>query len=135
MSRKHNATGRSRQKLGRFVAIEHFVLTSAAWKSLSPVARAALIEMKYLYNGSNNGRLALSARVLSLNLAVSRATAHRALQDLEDRGFIESVQAGGFNVKSGSRRATEWRLTCCSCDVTNERASRKFMRWLPNKTI
>jgi hypothetical protein len=133
MKRKHNSTGRSRGQLSSFVALERYMLHSPAWKSLSPPARCAFLELCNLYNGSNNGRIALSARTLSELLSVSRATAGRAFKDLTNRGFIEAVRQGGFNVKTGTRRSTEWRLTTQHCDVTGEKASKTFMRWQGGK--
>ncbi len=109
------------------------MLASPAWKSLSPPARCAYIEICNLYNGSNNGRIALSARTLADLLSVSRATAGRALLELENRGFIQVVREGGFNIKSGARRSTEWRLTIQRCDVTGENATKAFMRWQSGK--
>ena len=109
--------------------LEHYLLNSPAWRSLSLAARAVFIEMARSYVPGRNGRLAMSARMLAEGLPISRATAARALQDLAARGFIEAVRPGGFNMKAGEGRATEWRLTLHKCDVTGERASRAFMRW------
>lgn len=41
------------------------------------------------------------------------------------------VHRGGFNLKSGKRRATEWRLTRFTCDATGKLASKTFMNWRP----
>ena len=60
MPRRHNHKGRSTTE--RFVSLPHWMLQSPAWRSLSPVARGVFIELAAIYNGSNNGRLALSAR-------------------------------------------------------------------------
>ena len=109
--------------------LEHYLLNSPAWRSLSLVARCAFIEISKLFVPGRNGRLAMSARQLAELLPVSRATATRALHDLAARGFIEAVKPGGFNMKTGEGRATEWRLTLFKCDVTGEAASKKFMRW------
>ena len=68
------------------------------------------------------------ARKISHALPISRATATRALQELAQKGFIEVVHPGGFNVKSGQRRATEWRLTSYKSDVTGGGATKAFMR-------
>ena len=133
MARKHDSTGRSKRQLSSFVALERYLLDSAAWKSLSCVARAAFIEIGNLYSGANNGRIALSARTLAERINVSRATATRAFTELGDKGFIEAVRPGGFNIKTGAKRATEWRLTCYRCDVTGEKSARTFMRWQDGK--
>jgi hypothetical protein len=113
--------------------LEHYLLNSPAWRSLSLAARSVFIEIARNYVPGRNGRLAMSARMLAEALPISRATAARALQDLAARGFIEPVRPGGFNMKAGEGRATEWRLTLHKCDVTGERASRAFMRWQDGK--
>jgi len=133
MAHKHNKTGRSRRQLSPFVALERYMLNSPAWISLPPPARCAFIELGNLYDGGNNGRIALSARTLADRLAVSRATANRALTNLADRGFIEPVREGGFNIKTGMRRSTEWRLTNQRCDVTGNRPAKTFMQWQGGK--
>lgn len=133
MTRKHDVTGRSRRKLSPFIALERYVFDCPAYRSLSLAARCALMELLSLYSGSNNGRLALSALALSHRLPVGRATAGRGLQELESKGFIEAVRPGGFNIKSGGKRATEWRLTFHRCDVTGELPSKKFTRWQVGK--
>ena len=53
MPRRHNHKGRSTTE--RFVSLPHYMLRSAAWRSLSPVARCIFIELAAIYNGSNNG--------------------------------------------------------------------------------
>lgn len=115
------------------MARERYLLESRAWQSLSPVARSAYLELAQRYFGNNNGRIALSARTLAERLSTGRATASRALADLTDRGFIEAARAGGFSVKSGERRSTEWRLTSHRCDKTGAPPSKNFMRWEPGK--
>ena len=91
------------------------------------------MELLDIYSGSNNGRIALSARGLAERLPVSRATAARALLELTDRGFIEITRPGGFSLKSGARRASEWRLTQFRCDLTGELPAKKFMQWQDGK--
>ena len=133
MAMKHNQTGRSRRKLSSFVALERYMLDSPAWRSLLPAVRCTYIEVAKLYDGGNNGRIALSARTVSERLLISRATAARALSELVDKGFLEAVRAGGFNVKSGQRRSTEWRMTSYRCDVTGALPTKAFMRWQAGK--
>ena len=133
MARKHNSTGRSKRQLSPFVALERYMLNSMAWRSLTLAARSAYIELSNLYDGGNNGTIALSARTLAERLPISRVTATRALAELADRGFIEAVRHGGFNIKSGVRRSTEWRLTAHRCDVTGDKPARTFMRWQDGK--
>ena len=133
MTRKHDKTGRTRGSASRFVMLEHYLLNSPAWRSLSLSARCAFIEICRLYSPGNNGRLAVSGRMLADALSVSRQTATRTLDDLVSHGFIEGVKPGGFNMKAGVGRASEWRLTLHKCDVTGAKPSRAFMRWQAGK--
>ncbi|GGK28235.1 helix-turn-helix domain-containing protein [Salinarimonas ramus] len=127
---KHNAKGRSKNQQ-RFVALPLYMLRSAAWRSLSPVARCAFIEVASLYNGGNNGRLALSARDAAERIGCSKDTAARALAALTERGFIEQTRPGSFHRKTP--HAAEYRLTLYSCDQSGALPSRAFARWQPNE--
>jgi hypothetical protein len=131
MPQKADKTGRSKRQLSSFIALERFVKSSPAWQSLSLVARSAYWELLDLYNGGNNGRIGLSARGLADRLPISRATATRAFRELIEHGFIEAVHRGGFNLKRGERRATEWRLTRFMCDATGKPPTKAFMNWRP----
>lgn len=135
MGRKTTRTGRTKTQHSFFAAIELFLLATPAWRSLSLAARAAYIEVAALYNQSNNGRLALSARQLAERMPISRATATRAFQELTKKGFIVAAKPSGFNMKTGERRATEWRLTRYRCDVTGEIGTKAFMTWRPDQMI
>ena len=56
---------RRRYKGPQFVQLFYYVIDSPAYRGLTPLARAALIEFARLYNGRNNGYLAMPARVLA----------------------------------------------------------------------
>jgi hypothetical protein len=128
MARKYNRTGRSTTE--RFVGLPHFMLGSSAWRSLSPVARSVFVELAFIYNGGNNGRIALSARVAGDRVCCSKNTAGRALAELIQKGFVEVCSRGKFDRKTP--HATEYRLTLYPCNRTNERASKRFMSWSPD---
>src|SRR5262245_35515105 len=128
MARK-DAKGRTVGRLGRYVALPHYLLESLAWRNLSSVAQSAYVEILRRYNGCNNGRLAMSARVLATARRISRATATRALQELVSHGFLEVVRPGGFSCKV--KRAAEYRETFHPCDVTGALPSKAFIRWRP----
>lgn len=134
MPKKHNLTGRSTRALSPFIAIERYVLKSPAWHSLSLAARASYLVLLDIYNGTNNGLIALSAKGLAKKLPIGRSRASQALTELEEKGFIDALRNGGFNMKSGARRATEWRLNCYRCDVTGQVPSKNFMRWQGGKS-
>ena len=113
----------------KFLMIESYIFKSAAWRALTPVERAAYLEVKWRYDGLNNGRIGLGVRELSEALQTSKDTANRALIGLIDKGLTKKAKASGFNMKN--RMATELRLTEYRCDVTGELPTKEFMRWQP----
>jgi DNA-binding transcriptional regulator YhcF (GntR family) len=126
MPKGHNHKGRS-TTTERFVSLPHYMLRSAAWRSLSPVERSIYIELAQLYSGTNNGCLALSARDAAKQVGCSKNTAALAFGALERKGFICCRQQGHFDRKT--RHAAEYGLTLYPCDRTGERASKAFMSW------
>ena len=128
MTSKHKRKGRS-----KFIMIEGYVKRSAAWRALTPIERNAYIEVKWRYDGSNNGRIALGCRELSDELGMSRNTADRALDQLVEKGFIAKAKPSAFHIKN--RAATEWRLTEYKCDVMGDMPSKEFMRWEETKKV
>jgi hypothetical protein len=132
MPRRHNRTGRSTTE--RFVMLPHYMLRSHAWRALSPVAAKLLIEVLAIYDGSNNGYLAMSARVAGERLGCAKDTAARAFAELQKLGFLVQVIEGKFSRKD--RHASEWRLTLHPCNRKNgELASKEFMHWRPAEEI
>ena len=127
MARKHNNTGRSRHG-PPFVKLPWYLIDSPAWRALSFVGRAAFVEVARLYNGSNNGSLALSTRVLAERLGCSQTSATRALNELDVMGFIGVQKLGTFSRK---RRATEYFLTLYKNDVNNDLPTNAFRYWHP----
>jgi hypothetical protein len=125
MPRRHNHKGRSTTE--RFVSLPHHMLRSPAWQSLSSVARCIFLELAAIYNGGNNGFIALSTRDAAKHVRCSKDTAARGLVELTERGFIVCCSRGHFDRKSP--HASEYRLTLYSCDRTGEKASKAFMRW------
>jgi hypothetical protein len=131
MPNNRDRTGRAKRRRRHdgpnFIQLFRYMLDCPAYVSLSSLARAALIEVKRGYNGSNNGRIVLSARQLAGRLGCHHSTANRALQELTDKGFIEPRVKGAFHVKF--KHATEWRLNDRQCDVTGQRQSQAFLKW------
>jgi hypothetical protein len=109
---KPNATGRNSSS-SRFARLDHRILNSSAYRSLSPNARSLLVELIMLYNGENNGSLYLGVRDAAHRMGVADLTAAvRALNDLQELGFIEVTQDAYFQVKASNKsRARCWRLT------------------------
>lgn len=125
---KANQKGRSKGD-GPFVQLPHYMLRSAAWRSLSAQEQATYIVIAAAYNGSNNGRIAVSVRTVAECANVNKDTASKCLGTLQARGFIECASPGGFTRKV--RHAAEWRLTLYRCDRTNTPPLKPFMRWRP----
>jgi hypothetical protein len=125
---RHNKTGRSKGG-GHFVQLHDWMMNTAAWRSLSPQARCVYVEVVRLYNGANNGFLALGVRAAAERANVNKDTAARCFAILIARGFLEPAQLGQFNMNA--RRATEWRLTHHKCDRTHQLPTKAFSRWTP----
>lgn len=124
--------GRSRKrkvKGEQHVRLHHWLLSTPAYISLDPPARAVLVEIMRIFNGSNNGKLALSVRDAGERCRISKNTAARAFHQLIDRGFIEVSKKSAFTVKS--RLATEWALTEHRNDATGQIPSKAFIKWSP----
>jgi hypothetical protein len=97
----------------RFVRLGHNLLSSNAYRALTPNARSLLVELAMLDNGGNNGSLYLSVRDAAARIGIVdlRATS-RAFDELMALGFIELAQESHFQVKaSETSRARCWRLT------------------------
>jgi hypothetical protein len=117
----------------RHVRICHYMMATPAWKSLGATARAIYLDMasRYAGYGSNNGRIVYSVRNAVEELSIGLATAKRALDALQDHGFIVATKRGAFNIKV--RHASEWRLTEFPSDISKDIATKDFMTWTPEK--
>jgi Winged helix-turn-helix DNA-binding len=120
-----------RKGKSKFIMIDGYIMRSAAWKALTANERASYLEVKWRFDGLNNGRIGLGCRELAEAIGVSKDTAKRCLDNLQAKGFIRMIKRSGFNVKN--RAATEWRLTEYKCDVTGQLATKDFMRWTPEE--
>lgn len=129
--RRPNKTGRSKG-LSPFLMLPNWVFDSPAYRSLRPVARALLLELIRRHNGSNNGAIGLGEREAASALGMrDRAAVRSYFDELAVKGFIACTWRGGFNVKSGPQRASEWRLTW-EPTTNGMLATRDFMRWQPD---
>jgi hypothetical protein len=115
VSHRTDRKGRSKGT-GRFVQLHNYVLESAAWRSLTLPARCALIEILRVYNGTNNGQLGMAVRYLAERLRCGKTTASRALEELEQKGFIGVQKVGVF----GRPMGTEYYVTMHRNDVNFE---------------
>jgi hypothetical protein len=130
--RRVDATGRSVGD-SQHVRLYRYELESAAYRSLSLGARALLVELRALFNGSNNGSLFMSVREAAKRLNSSKSFAADRFQELHDKGFIRPKTRGAFNVKClvGEGRATIWILT--EHPFANALPTKDFMRWRPDE--
>ncbi|MBV8848082.1 MAG: helix-turn-helix domain-containing protein, partial [Methylobacteriaceae bacterium] len=67
----------------RFIKIPHYIVRSFAWSQLTPTDRATWLELAAIYNGSNNGSIAASTRILADRLNVGKSTVALSLRKLE----------------------------------------------------
>lgn len=129
-NRKINADGRSKKE-GWHIRFYHWELDTPAFRSLSPVAKALLIEFKRRYNSHNNGLIHLSHRdaAKAINAAVN--TIKRGLRELIGKGFIRVAQLGSFSQKI--RHATTWVLTEYPCN--GQLPTKEFSRLTENDLV
>ncbi len=109
-----------------FVKIDRWMMDTFAWSRLTPNDRAVFEEALYIYNGANNGYLALPCRALAGRIGISKDSVSRSIQNLMTYGFLRLMQAGSFTLKS--RRAAEYCLTHLPCNRTTQPASKEFSR-------
>ena len=134
MKASHRADGKGRSVTGpRYVALRYYMLDSQAWHALSPIGVKALIEIMRLYNGHNNGQLGMAASTLADRLSCSKSHASRALNELEEKGFIGVQKVGTFRRRD--RLASEYFLTEFRNDVSSASPTNEFMRWRPPPTV
>lgn len=102
-----------RDAKGRTAHNRHIRLYRYLWPPLfdrlDGNAFKSLVYMLTFEDGTNNGNVFMSARMLSEGIGVDKKTAIRCLQTLDRQGFIRPEQRGYFQQKGGP--ATCWRFT------------------------
>ena len=106
---------------------------SQAWRSLNGASMKVWFEIRSRYNGRNNGEIRFSLREMGEKLVVSKMTAKRAMDKLQDRGFIEKTKQGAFSMKQ--RHASQWRLTEFRCDRSGHLANHAYREWKKQTTV
>jgi len=99
------------------------MVTSPAWRSLSPARVGIYLELAVQYDGDNNGDLSLSLGEGARLPHLSKSTVKRALDELEAKGFICKTGVGH------GRRAATYRLT--EEPYNGEPATRDWQSWRP----
>lgn len=127
---KPNAKGRSKNPGGKYAPTHAWLAKMPAYRLLSSNARSLLLELKLLYNGSNNGDIFVSWRDAAKAIGVaSPKTAAKALHELIDKGFIKTRKLGSFGNKVGM--ASCYILT--EYAYRNQPPSKDFARYKPTE--
>ena len=113
---------------GKYVQLHEWFLQSDSWQSISVGPRALYVELKRLFNGSNNGEIFLSHRDAAKALNCNRQTAGRYFQELEESGFIKQTR-GPCLGPSGKGKAAKYALTELPAKSTlnSDRVTNEFM--------
>jgi hypothetical protein len=108
-----NKRGRNNSPSGRFGRLPHEISLSPAYRSLSPNARALLVEFVIMDTGQNNGSFWLSVRDGAARIGLSnKDSAAKAFAELETAGFLRKTKEAHFSIKTAdTSRARCWRLT------------------------
>lgn len=86
-----------RRESGNFVALPNVILRSKEFASLSPRALKLLFDLLAQYNLRNNGDLSIAWTLMAPRGWRSKATLHKAKQELLDEGFLMLTRQGGRN--------------------------------------
>lgn len=109
---KDHEQRRSGKETEPFVLMRRSLLHSPQFAALSTPARALVLELHAMYNGTNNGTVFLSVRDAAARLGFSDLkAASRAFHELIDLGWITETIGASFEVKADSiSRARAWQL-------------------------
>lgn len=125
--------GRSKPAGGakHWVQVEHYLMDTPAWRALSANAKVIYFEVKRRYNGKNNGLISFSSREAGEALNASHQTGSRALNELQENGFLEVTEDSTFNRKV--KLAREYRITEKRDDRPGLEAppTKEFLQWRP----
>ena len=113
------------------VRLYWYELRTPAWQTLSPDARALLIELRSLYQPLQYGLVFLSVRKAMSRLGIGQRRAQAAFAALIDRCWITVETPGGFSLKT--RHATSFRLENEPNASPGAVATKRYMRWQPNE--
>jgi hypothetical protein len=110
--------------------LPHFMLKSPAWLTMSPNAKALLIEVWRRHNGVNNGEISYSVREAAA-IGLGRSAAARAFCELVGRGFLRISRDSCFAYKL--KKARTWILTAER--LNDAPGTKDFMRWSAGSSI
>lgn len=116
MAKRHNQKGR-RSGDGQYLPIPYVMARHEAFRSLSGPALKVFVELRSRYtvrgDGScNNGQLTLSLDEGARLLGLGKSTVKRALDELQDAGFVKRTKQGHWY----GRKASQYAVTDCRFD-------------------
>lgn len=122
-----------REDKEHFVNIKRRLLETPAFRALSAHAKALYPVLKLEWKGprsNTNGRIVYSIRQAAAYLGCSKATAQKALWDLQAKGFIEVRQIAHPGLE-GEARSHEYELTELPM-AGREKPRELFLEWSPD---
>ena len=93
-----------------FAAMYEWEMALPAWRMMSAHGRCLVLELRRKYNTRNNGEIVMSVREAAELLHCNKDTAHRALREVQAKGWAIPTQMGHFDQKT-NKTATTWRIT------------------------
>lgn len=112
-------------KFKRFVSIPHVILESYAVRTLSHIEFRILIHIASLYNGTNNGKIAVAQETLEHRFGVSPKTVGNSFRSLVKRGLLRRQKV----YPKEKRMATEYSLSWLPNDVEKTEATNSWQRY------
>ena len=98
-----------KRSVGQYVGLPYSMLKHPAFRALSADAVRVLIEMHIGFHGMNNGQIGFSIRQAQDCLSSGKERAVRAMNQLQEYGFIICHAQSSFSMKS--KKAREWEIT------------------------
>ena len=98
-----------KRSIGQYVGLPYSMLKHLAFRALSADAVRVLIEMHLGFHGMNNGQIGFSIRQAQDCLRSGKERAVRAMNQLQEYGFIICHAQSSFNMKS--KKSREWEIT------------------------
>lgn len=98
-----------RDHKGRFAPLDQSLLSSPAFRALTPNARSLLVELRTMRKGNNSGCLYICVRDAADRMGVAALkAASLAFNELTDLGFIAMTADAHFAIKASAQR--EWMI-------------------------
>ena len=100
------------------------------WLDLCANAKVLFMHLCWLYDGTNNGRIAMSVEDAMYYLNCTNKTASNALYDLQERGFIKWIRASDCDKASSFWRPSKENGTLISHEIyAKNQAKNQARQW------